>query len=351
MGLFDNILNSDESLIIDDTPLDYDFVPKMIKYREDEQFHIANSFKPLFHNKSGRNLLVYGAPGIGKSVAIRNVLQELESETDNINIFFVNCWHHNTTYKILTEICNIFGYHFTQNKKTTELYKLLEKKLNDAPCVFVFDEIDRVTDNDFLYFILEKILKKSIVLITNYKSWLNDLDERVKSRLTAELLEFKEYDFKETEGILQDRMAHAFSVNAWDKNAFELVTKKTAEINDIRSGLFLLKESGLNAEERSLRQVTNENVKSALNKLEEFTIKKADSLDQESKNIFEIVKTNSGLKIGDLFKIYQENQGLASYKTFQRKIAKLGEGKFVTLTKQTGAGGNTTIIDVLGKKY
>ena len=146
-------------------------------------------------------------------------------------------------------------------------------------------------------------------------------------------------------------MEHAFSVIAWDKNAFELVAKKTAEINDIRSGLFLLKESGLNAEEKSTRKITLENVKSALGKLEEFTIKKADTLDEESKNIFEIIKNNSGLKIGELFKIYQENEGTISYKTFQRKIAKLGEGKFVTLTKQTGAGGNTTIIDILGKKY
>ena len=347
MGLFDNMLSSDESLIIDDAPLDFDYVPKMIKYREKEQFHVANSFKPLFNNRSGRNLLVHGPPGIGKSVAIRNVLTELESETDNIHVFFINCWHHNTTYKILIEISNLFGYHFTQNKKTVELYKLLEQKLNNKPCIFVFDEIDRATDVDFLYFILEKILKKSVVLITNYPSWLQDLDQRVRSRLAPEMLEFKDYNKKEIQGILQERLSYAFSVNAWEKHAFDLVVNKTAEIKDIRLGLFLLKEAGLCAEEKSSRKIIIDFVKKALTKVDDFTIKKSDSLDEETKKIFAVIKENSGKKIGDLFKLYQKSGGSASYKTFQRKVTKLGEGKFISLKKQTGKGGNTTIIELV----
>jgi len=353
MGLFDSMLSSDESLIIDNTPLDFDYVPKLIKYRENEQFAIAKCFKPLFNNRTGRNMLVYGPPGVGKSVALKNVITELETETDAINIFYVNCWQHNTTYKILIEISNIFGYHFTQNKKTIELYKLLQEKIGDKNCIFIFDEIDRAKDNDFLYFILEKIIKKSIILITNYPSWLKDLDKRVKSRLTPELLEFKDYNKKEITGILLERRDHAFSLNTWQEDAFSSIIEKTYEINDIRSGLFLMREAGLNAEEKSSRKIIKEHVEKALSKLEDFTIKKADSLDEETKFIFDIIKDNSALKIGDLYKIYQEKKGesASSYKTFQRKIVKLAEGKFVTLTKQTGKGGNTTIVDVIGKKY
>ena len=114
-----------------------------------------------------------------------------------------------------------------------------------------------------------------------------------------------------------------------------------------------MREAGLNAEEKSSRKIIKEHVEKALSKLEDFTIKKADSLDEETKFIFDIVKDNSALKIGDLYKIYQEKKGesASSYKTFQRKIVKLAEGNFVTLTKQTGKGGNTTIVDVIGKKY
>jgi len=94
-----------------------------------------------------------------------------------------------------------------------------------------------------------------------------------------------------------------------------------------------------------------EHVESALTKLEEFTIKKADSLDEETKKIFEIIKNNSGSKIGELYILYQQQEGLGSYKTFQRRVVKLNEGKFVTLTKSMGVGGNTTIVDLVGKGY
>jgi archaeal cell division control protein 6 len=347
MGLFDNILNSDESLIIDETPLDFEFVPKLIKYRTNEQFLIANAIKPLFNNRSGRNILVHGSPGVGKSVAIRNVLEELETETDKINIFYINCWHFNTSFKIIMELSEQFGYHFTQNKKTIELFKILQEKLNKQSSVFVFDEIDKVTDLDFLYFLLEKILKKTIILITNYPSWLSDLDKRIKSRLIAETIEFKPYKQKEIRGILEERLKFAFRVDAWKDTAFDEIVKKTNEINDIRAGLFLLKEAGLCAEEKSSREINQDHVKKAILKLDDFTIKKSSYLDEESKKIFEIVKNNSSSKIGDLFKIYQENQGKNSYKTFQRKLTKLAEGKFILMKKQTGKGGNTTIIEVL----
>jgi Cdc6-like AAA superfamily ATPase len=352
MGFFDNMLSDSESLIKDSTALDFEFIPKEIKYRENEQHYVADScFKPLFSNRSGRNLLIYGAPGIGKTVAIKNILDELEEKSDEIQIFFINCWHHNTTYKILIELANQFGYRFTQNKKTVDLYKLIEDKLKSSPCAFVFDEIDKVEDVDFLYFILEKFLYKSVVLITNYKSWLIDLDERVKSRLMPELLEFREYNLTETRCILDERKDYAFVKNSWNQESFDFVVNKTFEIKDIRSGLFLLKESALIAEEKFSKKIVLDNVKQAVSKLIDFTIKNSDSLDDESKKVLEIIKLNSGKKIGDLFKLYEESDGKSSYKTFQRKIAKLEEGKFVELRKNTGKGGNTTFVSIVGSKY
>ena len=59
-----------------------------------------------------------------------------------------------------------------------------------------------------------------------------------------------------------------------------------------------------------------------------------------------LIKDNSGKKIGDLYKIYQSNAGTENYKWFQRKIAKLEEGRFITTKKITGgADGTTTMIE------
>ena len=122
--------------------------------------------------------------------------------------------------------------------------------------VFVFDEADKLEDFDFLYLLLEEIFRKTVILITNFKNWILNLDERVRSRLTAELKEFKPYNPEETKGIMKKRMSYAFVPGVWEEEAFELVAKRTIEISDIRSGLYLLKESALAAENKASRKIT-----------------------------------------------------------------------------------------------
>ncbi len=245
----------------------------------------------------------------------------------------------------MVEICEQLGYRFTQNKKTTELFKVATRILNKFSAVLVFDEIDKAEDFDFLYVLIEEVYRKSIILITNFQSWLLELDDRIRSRLMAELLEFKQYNFSETRGILSERMKYAFAPSVWEEEAFNMVAKKTSSIKDIRSGLFLLKESATLAEDKSQKKVTVEHVKQAIEKLDQFTSKKTEELDEESKFILSIVKNSSGNRIGELYKEYQKEGGKTSYKTFQRKITRLEEGKYINLTKQSGAGGNTTIVE------
>jgi archaeal cell division control protein 6 len=347
MGVFDDILKGDETLFKNEAALEYAFLPKSIPYREKEQQHIATCIKPLLAGRNGRNAFIFGAPGIGKTAACRHLLRELEEHDDyseKVNLFYVNCWQKNTTFKVIVDLCEQIGYMFTQNKKTDELLKIFAGQTNKKSSVFVFDEVDKAEDLDFLYTLVEDVYKKSIFLITNYKSFMLELDERIKSRLIPELLEFKEYNALETEGILKQRKDFAFIPNAFEEEAFKIVAIKSFELKDIRSGLFLLKESTLIAEEHASKKVKTEYVHMAIKKLEEFTIKNSAELQEEEKFIYDLIKEQSGKKMGDLFKEYQAKGGKLSYKTFQRKIAKLDEGKFISLTR-THTGGNTTIVN------
>jgi cell division control protein 6 len=346
MGLFNNMLGSDESLFRDVVSLDYDYLPKLLPYRENEQKYMASCIKPLFQKRNGKNLFLYGAPGIGKTAATRHILKELEDETDEIVPIYVNCWQKNTTYKIIIDICEQLDYRFTHNKNTIELFEIIKSMMNKKSAVFVFDEIDKLEEFDFLYMILEQIYRKTIFLITNYRSWLIELEERLKSRLTPELMEFKPYNEAETKGILKHRLEYAFASGAWNEDAFEIVANKTAELKDIRSGLYLLKESGNAAENKASRKITVEHVNEAIAKFDEFKIKSSADLMDETKKILELIKANDGKKIGELFKMYKGNNGAMSYKTFQRKIAHLEEGKFISVTKTSGGeAGMTTIIN------
>jgi cell division control protein 6 len=350
-GLFKEILGSSETLFKNDVALDYSFQPKIVPYREKEQHFIAGCIKPLFQGKNGKNVCVFGQPGIGKTVACKHILNELEEETEDIVPLYVNCWQRNTTYKIVAEICELMDFKFIQNKKTEELFKWIKQNLNKKSVVFVFDEADKLEDFDFLYMILEEIYRKTIILITNYKDWLIDLDDRIKSRLMPELIEFKPYAYEETKGILKQRIEYAFYPNVLSDDAFELIVKRTSEMQDIRTGLYLMKEAGLIAESKSSRKILLEHAKQALAKIDEFSIKKANDLAVDERLILDLVKNNSGKRIGDIFKIYQSNGGKLVYKSFQRKIDRLQKNKFIIVEKTAGGEeGNTTIIKHFSEK-
>ncbi|MBN1502678.1 AAA family ATPase [Candidatus Woesearchaeota archaeon] len=344
MSIFDEMLKSDETLFRDAVALDYDFIPKLIPYREKEQKHIALCIKPLFQRRTGKNIMVYGAPGIGKTVAVKHIFKELEEKTDEIIPIYVNCWQKNTSFKIAMEICEILDYRFTHNKKTDELFKVISTILNKKSAVFCFDEIDKAEEQDFLYTLLEEIYRKTIILITNYKTWVLELEDRLKSRLMLEFLEFKEYSPEETKGILRERLRYAFVDGVWEDDGFNLAARKTAELKDIRAGLYLLREAGNAAEDKASKKITLEHVKTALNKLSDFNIKKSTELKEDERFILSIVKKNSGKKSGELYEIFKKNGGQGVYRTFQRKIDFLAKSKFISVTKTLGGPEGTTSI-------
>ncbi len=348
MALFKDMLHSDESLFKNELALDYSFLPKILPHREKQQRYIATIIKPLLSGKNGKNLFVYGAPGIGKTAAMRFVLNELDEETDEFVPIYINCWQKNTTFKILADICEQLGYRLTHNKRTEELFQVVKNILNKKAAVFAFDEVDKLEEIDFLYAILEEIYKKSVLLVTNYKDWFEDLDDRVKSRLMSEVLEFKPYNLSETKDVLKQRVNYAFIPNVFDDNAFELIVKKTAESQDIRVGLHLMRESGNIAESKSSRKITLQHANEAIKKINEFTIKKSTDLTEEEQKILNLIKKNSEKKIGDLYTIYKDQGGELVYKSFQRKIEKLQNNKFITVEKTSGKGGNTSIVQYAG---
>jgi cell division control protein 6 len=344
MAIFDDMLKSDESLFMDAVVLDYDYLPKLIPYREKEQKHVALCIKPLFSERTGKNILLHGPPGVGKTAAVRHLFKELEESIDDVLPIFINVWQKNTTYKIVIEICEQLNYNFTQNKKTEELFKIIENQLNKKSVAFCFDEIDKAEDLDFLYMILEKIYRKTIILITNYREWAIELDERIKSRLNIEMLEFRKYNEFEIKGILQERKKYAFVSGVWQDEAFSAVAKKTALLGDVRAGLHLMREAGNIAEDRASRKIELKDVEEAIKKIVDIKIKNTTGLKDDEQLILSVVKENSGKKIGDLFNVYKERGGIGVYKTFQRKIEYLSRNKFISTNKQLGGTEGTTTI-------
>ena len=75
-------------------------------------------------------------------------------------------------------------------------------------------------------------------------------------------------------------------------------------------------------------------------------IKKTTKLKDDEQIILNLVKENSGKKIGEIFDHYKEKGGEGVNKTFQRKITFLSKNKFISTKKQLGGvEGNTTLVN------
>jgi len=259
----------DDSIFINPEALEQTYLPRLLPYREEQHKYIAECIKPLFNGRNGTNLLIVGAPGIGKTACVRYILRRLMEETENIMPIYINCWKRDTSSKIINEIANALDIKLLEKIPTDELFDRIILRLNKYDgIVFAFDEIDKVKDFDFLYRIIEDVPHKAIFLITNVSEWVAKVDRRLTSRLLLDNLEFKPYTFEETRGIIHERMKFAFIPDCWNYDAFETVTKKTFKSKDIRTGLFLMKIAGENAEKKGANKVEVEDIEKALKKLD-----------------------------------------------------------------------------------
>ncbi|HLC22484.1 MAG TPA: AAA family ATPase [Candidatus Nanoarchaeia archaeon] len=327
MNLFNNVLQHNETLFKNEIVLDYEYLPHILKFRESQQQHIATIIKPLFANRMGSNILITGKPGIGKTAACRHVLRDMEQHSDKIVSIYINCWKQDTAYKVLVDICMQLGYKWVQNKKTNELMDEIAKILNKKAAVIVLDEVDKLKEEQVIYQLVEDLYKKCIIMISNSKDFLAFLDQRTRSRLLPEILEFEPYTYKETEAILQERKETGFYDNVWSDEEFMPIVEKTADGKDLRIGLFLLRESGNAAENRASRKIQKRDVDIAVGKLSSF-LKSSKVLDEEEQEVLEIVKEHQGLPSTEIYELYKELFD-KSERTFRRKVASLKENHYL----------------------
>jgi len=142
---------------------------------------------------------------------------------------------------------------------------------------------------------------------------------------------------------------YAFVPNTIDQDACDALAQKTFDLDDVRSGLYLLREAGLSAESSGSRKVLQKHVDLALSKLADFKSKAVAMLDDEEKAILDLVKNNSGLSTKELYELYKKNDGIKSYRTFQRKVKDLADANFISKKDiyKGSESGRTTIIDYM----
>jgi cell division control protein 6 len=335
------------SVIKNDEVLSYDYLPKILPYREGQIQEIALSIKPLIGGQRGTNLFVFGAPGIGKTASIKWVLRELEENTDEVVPIYVNCWNLKSKYFIFSDIANQLKISFTQGKSAEHILQQVLNRLKETSTVFVFDEIDKVDDSDFLYQVVSMFPKSSIILVSNSMDYITRIELRIKSRLMLRNMEFKPYSINEIAGILKERSKLALRSESIDPSLIKQIANVTYNKGDIRVGLHILREAAKIAENKSQKIIDKDIVAEAIKQIENTKVGDEEKLSEDELKILEAVKEKNGAIAGEVFEVYAEKGGQFSYRSFKRYIERLSKLGLIKV-KSTAAGfkGKSTLISI-----
>ena len=319
---------SGKSIIKNRDILHFTYIPNIILHRTSEQEQVTQSLLPILKQYRPSNLLVYGKPGIGKTLVVKKVLSKIQERVEKSNfqikLAYSNSKEETTLYGLLVSL----GRQLDLSEKelppsglsTSEVFKRLlnkieEKKLN---AIFVIDEIDYLaqlvakTGKDILYQLTranERLKQGSLTLvgISNDLTFKEKLDPRVISSLGEEEIVFTNYNVEQIKKILEERIQESFIKDSVEEPALNLCAALAGgEHGDARRAIDLLRVAGELAERQQSDKVTIEHVRAASLKIEEN--KEETSLKSyplhEKLVILAIMKAN-GSSTGEIYSLYK----------------------------------------------
>ena len=290
----DRLLDAAESgktIIKNRDILHFTYIPNIIQHRTTEQEQVTQSLLPILKQSRPSNLLVYGKPGIGKTLVIKKVISKIQDRVQKSNfpikLIYSNSKEETTLYGLLVSFGRQMGLSDKELPSTglaiSEVFKRILHTIDQGKTnvVFVIDEIDYLaelvskTGKDILYQLTranERLNQGSLTLvgISNDLTFKEKLDPRVISSLGEEEIVFTNYNVEQIKKILEERINDAFVPDSVEESALNLCAALAgAEHGDARRAIDLIRVSGELAERQQSERVTTEHVREASQKIEE----------------------------------------------------------------------------------
>jgi cell division control protein 6 len=235
------------------------FLPAHILHRDEQITQLGRIVAPSIKGEKISNTFIFGTVGTGKTLSVKYVTSELEKETDNVKILYINCKMKrvsDTEYRLVAELCRKLGEDVPSTGLPTDqvyntFFRILDSKKQNV--ILILDEIDNIIKkigDDVLYSLLRfnqdlKNSKLSIIGISNDISFTENLDPRVKSSLSEEEIIFPPYNASQLQDILWERAKEAFHEGVLERGVIGKAAALAAqEHGDARKALDLLRVAG-----------------------------------------------------------------------------------------------------------
>ena len=146
---------------------------------------------------------VIGSRGSGKTLMVKYLQRLMPAQTD-LDVYYANCRHHNTSYRILSHLLD-------QPSSGASLTALFDRfvEQSEKPAVIVLDEVDMMSPKDrrreLLYLLSRAERPYLVMMLSNSPHVLKQLDAATRSSLQPIPVHFRNYNAEQIRGILLDR--------------------------------------------------------------------------------------------------------------------------------------------------
>jgi len=270
------------SIFLNPKILDSNFIPSELPFRENHAQALAKILAPALQGQRPSNVLIYGTPGTGKTIVAKTVLQELNEAAKTtgapVKTVYVNTrLRHmaDTEYRLVAQLARLFGAEvpFT-GLPLNEVYQVFFAAV-DKPgnLIIVLDEIDHLLSKSGAEVLFNLVsgaqhAQISFIGISSNMTIMDQIDPRVRTKLSPEELLFPPYDAVQITEILNKR-AVAFRPGCLDSSVIPKCSAHAArEHGDACRAIELLRIASEIADRNSENKVTSMHVDQASNKLE-----------------------------------------------------------------------------------
>ncbi len=347
---------SERSIFRSEDVLYIDFLPDVLPHRDGEAHFLAECLRPLLSGRAPTSVFIHGPAGTGKTSVARFVMREMKETTD-VPVVYVNCWQNDSRHAVLTTIAYALGsFAPRRGTATDEIFeRVLEgmRKRGGKGVVVVLDEIDKLLLNDgsqALYDLTRGAAfsgKVGLVMISNDPYIMRKLDERTRSSLSYQEIEYKPYSFEDLKDIFGERISAAFAEGAAKEGVAGAVARFVKDSGgDVRLGLECLMQAGRLADGAG-GQLSPEHVARVAGKIQNSKLKGIIAALQESYlQIVEILSDGKERTTGELLEAYSRRaKADVNERTFRNYLMDL-ENKSIIESRMSGKGqrGQTRII-------
>ncbi len=271
------------------------YIPECLVHREKELSLLASYFKSTIYKnsinsggsvKSGKQLIIQGSVGLGKTVVVKQFGLTLEDYCQNraedniirISFFHMNCRRQRSWYLIFTSILRhlvpafpIRG--FSADELLTYLIKIVKER--NQGLLICLDEIDYLLTEskgqDLLYSLirhhegvsLNEQAQISLILITRNPHFQTFLDPALLSSLSNSVIIFEPYTYSQLLDILLQRAQRGLNERGYSDDILKAITSIANKSGDARYAIELLWRSAKVAEQQEAKEIEFEHVRKA----------------------------------------------------------------------------------------